>query len=249
VRQEFEHELISSGVPEMDELLSGGLERGTVTILSGPSGVGKTTLGMQFMKEAAERGERSVVYTFEEMSSLLTRRSENVNIPIKAMIEQGKLSIIQVEPLLYTPDEFAAMVRKDVEENGAAIVMIDSVSGYRLSVHGEDLVPHLHALSKYLQSMGVAVILISEIEDIIGNLHITDFGISYIADSIIFLRYLELQGELRRAIGVLKKRLSDFEKTLREFQITRDGIKVGKPLTELRGILSGTPTWDESSEK
>jgi circadian clock protein KaiC len=165
------------------------------------------------------------------------------------MIRRGTLAIVQVEPLRYTPDEFAALVRRDVEEYGAAIVMIDSVSGYGLSVRGEDVVRHLHALSKYLQSMGVAVILINEIEDIVGNFRITDVGISYISDTIIFLRYLEMRGELRRAIGVLKKRLSDFEKTLREYQISRYGIKIGRPLTELRGILSGTPTWDQNPEK
>jgi circadian clock protein KaiC len=243
--QEFVTDLISSGLPEIDTLLHGGLERGTITIISGPSGVGKTTLGMQFMKQAAEHGERSVIYAFEEWSIMLLRRSENVNIPVKQMIERGTLSLIEVEPLRYTPDEFANMVRDDVEQKGAAIVMIDSISGYRLSVRGEGLVRHLHALSKYLQSMGVAVILINEVEEVVGNFRVTDVGISYIADSIIFLRYLEFRGELRRAIGVLKKRLSDFEKTLREYQITADGIKVGKPLSNLRGILTGMPIWDE----
>ncbi len=240
-------ENIPSGIPELDELIHGGLERGTVTIISGPTGVGKTTLGMQFMKEAAGRDERSVIYTFEEWSETLMRRSQNINMPIETMIQRGTLSIVQVEPLRYTPDEFARMVRKDIEENGAAIIMIDSISGYRLSVRGEDLVRHLHALSKYLQSRGVAIILINEIEDIIGGFRATEIGISYIADTIIFLRYLELRGELRRAVGVLKKRLSDFQKTLREFEITRYGLKVGKPLTDLHGILTGIPEWSDNS--
>jgi circadian clock protein KaiC len=245
-RQEFETELLPAGIPELDELLHGGLERGTITIISGPTGVGKTTLGMQFMKEAAGRGERSVIYTFEEWADTLIRRSMSINIPVKAMTDRGTLSVIQIEPLRYTPDEFARMVRRDVEENGAAIVMIDSISGYSLSVRGDDLVRHLHALSKYLQSRGVAVILINEIEDIIGNFRATNIAASYIADTIIFLKYLELRGELRRAIGVLKKRLSDFQKTLREYEITRYGLKVGKPLTNLRGILMGSPEVDDS---
>jgi circadian clock protein KaiC len=199
------------------------------------------------MQEAAGRGERSVIYTFEEWSEMLIRRSENINIPIKTMVERGTLTIVQIEPLRYTPDEFSRMVRKDVEENGAALIMIDSISGYRLSVRGNDVVRHLHALNKYLQSKGVAVLLINEIEDITGPFRATDLGISYIADTIIFLRYFELRGELRRSVGVLKKRLSDFQKTLREFEITRHGLKVGKPLTELRGILTGIPEWDDSS--
>jgi circadian clock protein KaiC len=240
-RQEFMTDLIPSGIPELDELIHGGIERGTITIISGPTGVGKTTIGVQFMKEAASRGERSVIYTFEEWSEMLIRRSQNINVPIDAMRSRGTLSVVQVEPLRYTPDEFARMVRKDVEDNGASIIMIDSISGYRLSVRGEDMVRHLHVLSKYLQSMGVAVILINETDEIIGDFRATNIGASYIADTIIFLRYIELRGELRRAVGVLKKRLSDFQKALREFEITKYGLKVGKPLTHLRGILSGVP--------
>jgi len=241
--QAFTHEVISSGVPELDELLHGGFERSTITIISGPSGVGKSTLGLQFMKEAAGRGERSVIYTFEERQEILLRRCEGVNIPVHAMMERGTLSVVQVEPLHYTPDEFANLVRYEVEQQKARIVMIDSISGYRLSVRGNELVSHIHALCKYLQNMGVAVLLINEVETITGDFRPTEIGISYMADNIVFLRYLEMQGELRRAIGVLKKRMSDFEKTLREFEITRYGIKVGKPLTNLRGILKGTPEW------
>ena len=245
-QQQFVPEPLPSGVPELDELLHGGLERGTISIISGPTGVGKTTLGLQFMKEAAGRGERSVVYTFEERIDTLLSRAESVHIPVHAMIERGTLSVIQVEPLQWTPDEFARQVRQEVEEHGTRIVMLDSTSGYRLSLRSGELVGHLHALCKYLQNMGVAVLLISEIEAITGEFRATEAGISYLADNIVFLRYLEVQGELRRAIGVLKKRLSSFERTLREIEITRYGIKVGKPLTELRGLLRGTPEWVDS---
>lgn len=239
--QTFTTEVISAGIPEIDEMLHGGIERGTITIVSGPSGVGKSTLGLQFMKEAAGRGERSVIYTFEENKETLLRRAEGVNVAVRAMQERGTLSIVQIEPLHFTPDEFACLVRQEVEEQQAQIVMIDSVSGYQLSVRGEDLTPHLHALCKYLQNRGVAVLLINEIGSITGEFRVTEIGISYLADTIIFLRYLEMRGELRRTIGVLKKRMSDFEKTLREFQISRYGIRVGAPLTQLRGILTGVP--------
>ena len=241
LEQAFTTETISSGIPEVDELLHGGIERSTITILSGPSGVGKSTLGLQFMKEAAGRGERSVIYTFEENKETLLHRAEGVNVPVHAMQDRGTLSIMHIEPLHYTPDEFANLVRQEVEEHQARIVMIDSVSGYQLSVRGEDLTPHLHALCKYLQNIGVAVLLINEVESITGEFRATEIGISYLADTIIFLRYLEIRGELRRVIGVLKKRMSDFEKTLREFQISRYGIKVGSPLKQLRGILTGVP--------
>jgi circadian clock protein KaiC len=248
-RREFVAEVIATGVPELDELLHGGLERGTITIITGPSGVGKTTLGLLFMKEAAGRGERSVVYTLEEEVAILLRRCEAINIPVHAMMKRGTLSVVKVEPLQYSPDEFAYLVRHEVEEQNARIVMIDSVSGYRLSLRGEDLVSHIHALSKYLANMGVTLLLVNEVESITGEFRATEVGISYIADNIVFLRYLEMQGEIRKAIGVLKKRLSNFEKTLREFEITRYGVKVGKPLTELRGILSGAPELVKKGEE
>lgn len=240
-KREFIVQSIPSGVPELDELLHGGIERGTVTIFTGSTGVGKTTIGLQFMKEAAGRGERSVVYCFEEPEEILLHRSESINIPVHTMSDRGTLSVVSVEPLHFSPDQFANMVRQEVEEKKARIVMIDSVAGYRLSVRGEDLISHLHALCKYLQNMGVTVILVNELETITGDFRATDVGISYMADNIIFLRYIEVQGQLRKAIGVLKKRMSDFEKTMREIEITRYGIKVGKPLTNLRGILSGAP--------
>lgn len=244
----FVAEPISSGAPELDELLYGGLERGTVTFITGPSGVGKTTLGLQFMKEAAGRGERSVVYTFEEEVDIMLHRCESINIPARTMVERGTLHLMKVEPLRWSPDEFAQLVRRQVEIEKARMVMIDSVAGYQLAVRGENLAGRLHTLCKYLQNRGVVVLLIAEVSDVVGDFRVTDANISYLADNIIFLRYLEINGELRKAIGVLKKRLSDFEKTLREFEITRYGIKVGKPLTELRGILKGAPEWIRSKE-
>ena len=161
------------------------------------------------------------------------------------MIEQGTLEVVQIEPLRYTPDEFANLVRKEVEERNARIIMLDSISGYRLSLRGEDLASHLHALGRYLKNMGVTLLLVTEVEFVTGEFRITDVGVSYLVDNVIFLRYLEIHGEIRKAIGVLKKRTSDFEKTLRELSITRYGLKVGKPLTELRGILRGVPEWVE----
>lgn len=244
--REFVVDTISSGVPELDELLHGGLERGTITIITGPTGVGKTTLGIQFMKEAAGRGERSVIYTFEEAVDVMLKRCEALNIPVHDMIKRGTLSVVKVEPLDYTPDKFARVVRHEVEEGEARIVMIDSMAGYSLSFQkseSADMVAHLHALSKYLANMGVTTILINEVEYITGEFRATEMGISHIADNIVFLRYLEIGGQLRKAIGVLKKRLSDFERTLREFEFSRYGIKVGAPLSNLRGILSGRPEW------
>ncbi|MFL9456282.1 MULTISPECIES: ATPase domain-containing protein [Nostocales] len=242
-KQEFVAQTISSGISELDEMLHGGLERGTVTLITGATGVGKTTLGLQFMKEAALRGERAVIYTFEEAENSLLHRSESVNIPLYDMQQKETLSIVEVQLLRLAPDEFARLVRHEVEVKQAKIVMLDSIAGYRLSLQGENLVRHLHALCKYLQNMGVTVLLINETEHITGEFHTSEWGISHLTDNIVFLRYIEVQGQMRKAIGVLKKRLSDFEKTLREIEITRYGVQVSKPLHSVRRIFSRTPEW------
>ncbi|HVH46196.1 MAG TPA: ATPase domain-containing protein [Labilithrix sp.] len=239
--RQFIDEDVPSGIRGLDEQLHGGLERGTVTLITGPTGVGKTTLGMSFVKEAAARGERSCVYLIEEAVETMLRRSEALGIPARGMIDGGMLSAVHIEPLRYGPDEFAHLVRHEVETNHARIVMIDSVAGYRLWLHGDDLTRHLHALCAYLRNMGVTVLLLNETETITGDFAATELGISHVADNIVFLRYLELHGRLERAIGVLKKRVSSFETTLREFEISAKGVRVGRPLTELRGILSGYP--------
>ncbi|GIV14599.1 MAG: serine/threonine protein kinase [Armatimonadota bacterium] len=242
-------ERVSSGVRDLDALLHGGLERGTIVLLTGASGVGKTTLGMQWMKEAAVRGERSVVYSFEEEVPIILARCASVGIPAASMVEQGKLSLVKVEPLQHSATEFAYMVREEVEERGARIVMMDSVAGYRLSLHGEDLVGQLHALCKWLQSRGVVTLLINETHTVSGPLLISEVGLSYLADTVLFLRYAEKytpQGAvLTRVIGVLKKRMSDFDHTLREFRITPEGIQVGQPIPNLRNIVADTPVWEE----
>ncbi|MEM8505140.1 MAG: ATPase domain-containing protein [Cyanobacteria bacterium P01_D01_bin.1] len=236
-------DVISSGIAELDDLLHGGLERGTITIVSGATGVGKTTFGAQFIKEGAKRGTRSVIYSFEESPDTILHRCEAINMSVRQMIENQTLQIDAVEALSLTPDEFAQMVRHEVETRGTRVVMIDSLSGYRLAMRGDDMTPHIHALCRYLQNMGVTTLLINEIDNVTGDFQATGQQLSYLADNIIFLRYLEIDGQLRKAIGVLKKRLSGFESTLREFQVTRHGLKVGMPLSNLRGILNGIPEW------
>lgn len=250
-RRTFAPEIVASGVPELDELLHGGVPKGTTTIISGPTGVGKTTLGLQFMKEAAGRGERSVVFSFEEDGETILRRCEAINIPARKMSEKGFLSVQTVEPLAFTPDEFSALVRREVEEKGAQIVMFDSLAGYRMSHHGEGMEHDVHALCRYLSNMGVTTFLVVELSSIAGGFQATEIGLSYLADNIVFLRYMELHRtearivEMRKAIGVLKKRQGDFDKTLREVEITSYGIKVNKPMGRLNTILGDLPVWVE----
>ncbi len=248
---EFVAEPIPFGVPEMDQLLHGGLERGTISILSGPSGVGKTTTGTQLMKEAAGRGERSVIYMFEETRETFQKRNRSVGIPVESMERESSLAIEEVEPLSLSALEFAHKVRRDVEENDTDIVMIDGIDGYQLSIRGgtDDLTERLHTLCRSLKEMGVTVLLVDQTTDVVGEFSATGADISYLADNIVFLQHLEMLGEMRKAIGVLKKRTSDFERTLREFEITEHGIKVGEPLTGLRGVLSGSPRLVNESEQ
>ncbi|MDN3519556.1 gas vesicle protein GvpD [Aquisalimonas lutea] len=237
-----EHTQLGSGIPEFDALTRGGIERGTVTLLSGPTGVGKTTLGAQLMSEAARRGERSVIYCFDEGTSTFFSRCRQVNLPMEEMVDSGHLHFEAVEPLHYNPDQFAAGVRTEVEQRGTTTVMIDSLSGYHQSVRGDELQQRVHALCRYLVNMGVTVLLVNEVFSITGEqTRVTEHGLSYIADNIIMLRYIELDGELRKTVGVLKKRAGGFEKGLREFEITQEGIRIGAPLRGLRGILSGIP--------
>ena len=242
---DYETEVISFGVLEIDELLHGGIEKGTTTIISGPTGVGKTTLGTQFMKAAGDNDLRSIIYTFEENYKTLIKRSKSIKIPLKQLKNDNKVFIEEITTLDYTPAEFAYKVSEDVKENDISIVVIDSLTGYFLTFNNlnkmQKMIKGIHNLCEHLKAQGVTVLMINEQKMITGDFQATDTETSFIADNLIFLRYLEINGRLKKAIGVLKKRMSGFENTLRNFEITGEGIKVGEPLKDLRGILSGNP--------
>ena len=249
---EFRPEPLPFGLPALDAMLEGGLERGTVSLLTGPSGVGKTSLGLRFMREAASRKERAVVFTFEEEVAIMRHRAQGLQMPIDDLIAQGDLAIRKIEPLRYSADEFARQVREEVEERGTRVIMIDSITGFRLALQGGDLVERLHAQCKYLQNMGVAVLLINEVEAIAGDFRVTDFKVSYLADNVVFIRYLEKHTQagvgLSKAIGVLKKRLSSFDPTVRELQLGAGGLHVGAPMRGVDSILSRFPVWKADQE-
>ena len=242
---EIDSDTLSSGVPELDELLNGGLEHGTVTFLSGPTGVGKTTTGVQFLKEAASRGTPAILFEFEESRRTLLERSDAVNIPLREMIDTGNLSLIEIPPDAYAADQFGDMVRSAVDE-GIELVMIDGVQGFKQNLRGLDPTPTqtLLRVGRYLRSNGVSTIFTNEMHTITGEFRVTEEGLSNLADNVVFLRHVEYEGEMRKVIGALKMRTSDFEHSLRALEITGHGLKVGDPLPHLRGILTGTPEWN-----
>ncbi|MEF8784425.1 MAG: ATPase domain-containing protein [Haloarculaceae archaeon] len=233
---------IRSGIDNLDDLLGGGLEKGTVTFISGPTGVGKTTTATQFLAEAANQGTDSIAYLFEEGTDTFTHRSESMGIPLSDLREQGAVSLRAVEPLAQSAEEFAQTVKREIDRTGSEVVLIDGIDGYKMSIQGTDatLVEKIHALTRHLKNRDVTVIITDEVSQITGMRTATSTNLSYIADNILFLSYIETEGTLEKIIGVLKKRAGGFENTLREFDLD-GGIHVGDPLTNASGILQGTP--------
>ncbi len=241
-RREFTGETVPSGIDSFDELLGGGVERGTTTFVTGPTGIGKTTLGTQFLTEAASNGEEALLFTFEESLDTLVHRSEAIGLPVSDLVAEGTLTIEVVEPLALSPEEFATRIRRRVEEGEVSVVMIDGLDGYKVSIRGsEDLLTRkIHALGRYLNNVNVTTLIVDATDQVTGMREATSADVSYLADNIVFLNYLELDGELRKVAGVLKKRVGDFEHTLREFAITEDGIQFGDRLRGVTGVIDGT---------
>lgn len=233
-----------TGVPELDALFGGGLESGTSTIITGPAGVGKSTLGMQIVTQAVERGSKATVYTFEESPRAVLTRCEGLRIPAEGHVATGRIAIERVNPMELYPDEFLFMVRRAVEEHGCDVVMIDSLRGYELAMEEfGTMVAHVCNMVTYLKSHSVTTLLVNEAENITGDLKATEFAVSYVADNIVLMRYAEYSGQVIRVIGCLKKRFGRFESELRQLHITEEGLRVSEKLEHLRGILTGTPTY------
>ncbi|QLC35146.1 AAA family ATPase (plasmid) [Halarchaeum sp. CBA1220] len=249
---DFPDERVSSGVPELDKLLCGGLERGTVTFFSGPTGAGKTTTSMQFVKEAAGRGTRAVIFSFEESERTMLRRSKALNIGLGEMIDRGNVEIIEVRPGEYTADQVTSMLRTAVEEEDTGVVLLDGFQGFQQNLRGFDdhrgPVDYLVSIGRYLRERGVTTLVTNEVHDITGEFRVTEESTSNLADNIVFLRYLEYGGSMNKVVGVLKMRTSDFEDTLRRIEFTEYGVTVGEPLTGLTGILTGTPRFDDRGD-
>ncbi len=248
----FDPTKFTTGVEAFDDLLGGGIERGTVTIISGPTGVGKSTTATMFLRNAAESGDGALAYLFEESMETFSYRSESLGLPVERLRDSGDLTVEDVNPLTLSPEEFARRVQYQVEQQDAQLVLIDGIEGYKTAIKADErpLRRKLHALTRYLTNMNVTVILIDEISEVTEMGSPTSSNVSYIADNILFEKYVELDGHLRRVAGVLKKRVGRFEETPKEFTIGPGGIDVERTLTNVRGVLDGRPelTDDRSTD-
>jgi circadian clock protein KaiC len=243
-RRAVGHRRLSSGVPELDTLLGGGLEEGTSTLIVGAAGTGKSTLAAQFAVAAGERGEGSALFLFDESPHTLLSRCSDLGIGLAPLSEAGLARVRPVDPAEMTPGEFTHEIQAAVAA-GVKVVVIDSLNGYLNAMPGEHfLTIHLHELLMYLAQRGVATVLIGAHQGLLGTHMQTPVDASYIADAVLLLRYFESKGEVRQALSVMKKRGGAHERTIREFGLGPDGIRVGNVLREFRGILTGIPVFD-----
>jgi circadian clock protein KaiC len=235
--------MFATGVAGLDALLGGGLVAGTTTLLSGPAGVGKTTAAVRCMVSALERGERAAFFLFDERLPTLMLRSAALNMDLQPHIDRGRLTIRPIDPAELSPGEFATAVRDAVERDGARVVVVDSLNAY-LQAMPEDrhLTLQMHELLSYLGQQGVVTLMILGQHGLVGDIR-SDVDLSYLADSVLLLRFFEADGEVRKAISVVKTRTTDHERTIREFRVDARGLSIGSPLRGFNGILTGVPTY------
>lgn len=239
----FSGKLLTSGVGELDSLLRGGLPAGSSTLLMGPSGTGKTLLVLQFLCEAVKRGERVAMFVFDEELGQLFARAKNLGIDLTAMRDSGRLFIEQMDAAELSPGEFVHRVRTCMDREKVGSVAIDSLNGYQAAMPEEQfLTLHLHELLQYLNRRGASTFITLAQHGMVGETK-QPIDITYLADTVIVLRYFEALGHVRRAISVVKKRGGSHEDTIREFKIDERGFLVGEPLDNFQGILRGVPTF------
>ncbi len=239
----FLGEFTKSGNAELDKLLGGGLERGTNVLLIGAAGVGKSSLAVTYAIAAAERGEKSAFFAFDEGRGTIEARARTLGLHLQPALDAGLILFQQIDPAELSPGEFAKIVRERVQKDGARIVVIDSLNGYLNAMpDGRFLILQMHELLTFLAQQGVLTILVMAQHGLVGPME-TPLDISYLSDAVLMLRYFEYAGTVRRALSVVKKRSGEHEHTIREFKLSSHGLVLGPPLKEFSGVLSGTPTY------
>ena len=235
--------VLASGVAELDALVGGGLDRGTGTLLLGPSGAGKSSLALQFATSALAAGEKVLMVTFDEVRHVLLRRAAGMGMDLAPHLQAGHLTLAQVDPAEFPPGEVVSLVRRQVEEDGATVVVLDSLNGYQSAMLDEAfLVLQIHELLSYLNQHGVVTLMVLAQHGLVGPMQ-TSVDLTYVSDTVLLLRFFEAGGQIRRAISVMKKRTSGHESTIREYRIDSRGIRVGEPLHDFRGVLTGVPSF------
>jgi circadian clock protein KaiC len=239
----FERTTLSSGLPEFDDLLGGGIERGSSTLLIGPAGTGKSLFALQFVNAAIQRGEKAAIFIFDEELGLLYARTKTMGIDLETLHAQGHIHIEQLDAAELSPGEFAQRVRDRVSTYEAKTVVIDSINGYQAAMPEENaLILHMHELLQYLNRQGANTFLTVAQHGLVGDMK-SPVDVTYLADSVILLRYFEALGKVRRAVSVIKKRTGPHEDTIREFKISGSGLTLGEPLSAFQGILRGVPNF------
>ena len=242
-QQDYENTVLASGIPQLDALMGGGLMRGSSALFIGPAGAGKSTFATQYAVAAGQRGESSAIFMFDESARTLRIRAEGLGMPIGAELDAGRIRVRQVDPGELSVGELVQLVRNEVEEVGVRLVVIDSLNGYLNAIPDERfLTLQLHELLSYLGQRGVTCILVMAQSGMVGNMT-SPVDASYLADSVIVLRYFEAAGEVRQAISVLKRRGGPHERTIREFRFGPRGIQIGAPLSQFHGVLTGVPSF------
>jgi circadian clock protein KaiC len=234
---------IPTDYPAFNALLGGGIESGSSTLIMGPAGTGKSLIAITFALAAIKRGEKAALFIFDEELGLLLGRMKALGIDLGALAKEGKLSIEQVDAAELSPGEFTHRVRAIVDSKGIQTVVLDSLNGYQSAMPGENsLILHIHELLQYLNRNGAATFMTVAQSGITGDMS-SPIDVTYLADTVILLRYFEALGEVRRAISVIKKRSGAHESTIREYDISSRGLTIGEPLSEFQGVLRGVPTY------
>lgn len=234
-----------SGIEEIDKMLGGGLAEGSATLFLGPSGTGKSSLASHYAYAAAERGDRSIIFLFDERPATFVHRSEGIGMNIRPHLESGMITLTEIDTGEVSPGEFADLVRAEVQQREVRMVVIDSLTGYMSAMPDERmLITQMHELLTYLSGQTVLSILIVAQHGVLGPTLGGPVDVSYLADTVLLLRHFEADGAIRRAISVFKKRYGGHGHGIREFQITPNGMEVGEPLTGFRGVLSGSPSFE-----